>query len=187
MGKSCADPLSRRNEMKNSTKMVLVALAAIVLVSTVAILTPRATHVLAAGPTTITYNMPRKPWTSYCAPPAAPPNIYYTSCTITAPSGGELVIQMISGYQIAPVPTRLQAQVSTQVAPAIGPTINWFTMLSPVDIQGSDYYYWSYPVTLYADPGTTITVTLVNQNGHPLTTLNARVAMTGYYVTPPPS
>ncbi|MGO8734794.1 MAG: hypothetical protein ACLQVM_18615 [Terriglobia bacterium] len=127
--------------MKNSTKMVLVALAAIVLLSTVAILTPRATHVLAAGPTTITYNMPRNPWTSYCAPPAAPPNIYYTSCTITAPSGGELVIQMISGYQIAPVPTRLQAQVSTQVAPAIGPTINWFTILSPVDIQGSDYYY----------------------------------------------
>jgi hypothetical protein len=173
--------------MKNSTKIVLAALAAIVLVSTFAFLTRRRTHALAAGPVPIPYNGARYPWTSYCAPLSPSPATYNASCTFTAPSGGELVIQMISGYQIAPVPTRLQAQVSTQVAPAIGPTINWFTMLSPVDIQGSDYYYWSYPVTLYADPGTTITVTLVNQNGHPITTLNARVTMTGYYVTLPPS
>ena len=170
--------------MKNSTKIVLVGLAAIVLVSTFAVLTPRTTDVLASGPVSIPYNSTRTPWTSYCAPPAAPPNIYYTSCTITAPSGGELVIQLISGFQIAPDPTLLTVGVATNLT---APVASWTTMLAPVDIQGNDYYYWSYPVTLYANPGTTITVTLVNQNGHPLTTLNARVALTGYYVTPPPS
>jgi len=170
--------------MKNSTKIILVALAAIVLVSTFGVLTRRTTHVLAAGPTTITYNTPRNPWASYCAPPAAAPNIYYTSCTIVAPSGGELVIQLISGFQIAPDPTLLTVGVTTNLT---APVPSWTTMLAPVDIQGNDYYYWSYPVTLYANPGTTITVNLVNQNGHPLTTLNSRVTLVGYYVTPPPS
>ena len=172
--------------MKNSTKIVLVALAAIMLVSTVAVLTRRATHVLASGPVSIPYNSTRTPWTSYCAPPAAPPNIYYTSCTMTAPSGGELVIQMISGLQITPAPTRLQARVDTSLGVLV-----WTTLLAPVNLPGvgsnNDYYFWSYPVSLYADPGTTITVTLVNENGRPLTTLEARVTLVGYYVTAPTS
>jgi hypothetical protein len=172
--------------MKNSTKIVLVALAAIALVSTVAVLIPRATHVLAAT-TTLSATSPRTPWANYCAPIEGVLETYVASCTITAPSGGELVIQMISGFQFAPLASHLTAQVLTVVRGS--PTaINWTTWLArPVVINGHDLYDWSYPITLYADPGSTITVQLVNQTTQPLplTSSNARITMVGYYVPPP--
>jgi hypothetical protein len=52
--------------MKNLTKAVLVVLAAVVLVSTVAVLTPRAVHALTAQLVQNVDSPPRNPWAGSC-------------------------------------------------------------------------------------------------------------------------
>jgi hypothetical protein len=49
---------------------------------------------------------------------------------------------------------------------------------------GTDEYLWSFPVTLYADPGTSIVVTVTNITGSLLAVPAGNgVTLVGYYVT----
>jgi hypothetical protein len=162
--------------MKNSTKIVLVALAAIVLVSTVAVLTLRGTHVLAAS-----YAIPptalRTPWSATCTPQTAGPG--YSQCTITAPANAALVIQTISAFNMHAHNTRVMLVVVTMGGNTPMP---WYITTAPVHTSPGFYTYcWSELVTLYADPGSTITVSAYHENNPPYL---PQITLAGYFVAP---
>ena len=164
--------------MKNSTKIVLVALAAIVLVSTVAVLTLRGTHVLAT-----TYVQPisptalRTPWSATCTPQTAGPG--YSKCTIPAPANAALVIQSISALNTHAHNTRVMLVVTTMGGNTLMP---WCITTAPVHTSPGYYTYcWSELVMLYADPGSTITVNAYHENTPPYL---PQITLVGYFVEP---
>ena len=79
--------------MKRVAKIVLVALMALVLVSGVAMLTPRAAHAVVATFVRDVDNAARHPWAGTCSSSS---NGYFSDCTITVPPNVEVVIQTIS-------------------------------------------------------------------------------------------
>ena len=171
--------------MKNLTRIALIALVGAVLVSTVACHTTSkasATPVTPAeAPIPITSTSARNPWADSCT-------LSYTTvsnaatCTITVPSTEEIVIQTVSGQLLRPSPSQLSTKVSTTSG---GSTALWNTLPTPVTTAaGADDYIWSSPVTLYADPGSSIVITVTNISG----TLGSvpagnGVTLVGYYVT----
>jgi hypothetical protein len=171
--------------MKNSTKIVLAALAGAVLVSTVACTTTTKTAAQpvtpASSPIPITSTSARNPWADNCTLTYSATNNDAT-CTITVPSTQEIVIQMVSGQLLYPPPSQLSTKVSTTTG---GNTALWYAVVPPITTPaGSDEYIWSTPVTLYADPGTSIVVTVKNISGALLSDPTGDgVTLVGYYVT----
>ena len=169
--------------MKFLTKIVLLALVGAVLVSTVSCPTTAKVHALTptSSPIPITANSARTPWADNCTLTYSATNNDAT-CTITVPSTEEIVIQMVSGQLLYPPPSQLSTKVSTTTG---GNTALWYTVLPPITTPaGSDEYIWSYPVTLYADPGTAIVVTVKNISGALLSAPSGDgVTLIGYYVT----
>lgn len=171
--------------MKNLTRIALIALVGAVLVSTVACHTTSkasATPVTPAeAPIPITSTSARNPWAGTCTLAYSGSNDEAT-CTITVPSTEEIVIQTVSGQQLRPAPSQLTTKVSTTSG---GNPALWYTIPTPVSTPaGSDEYLWSSPVTLYADPGSSIVITVTNISG----TLGSvpagnGVTLVGYYVT----
>lgn len=146
--------------MKNSTKIVLVALAAIVLVTTVAVLAPRAVHAVAVVATLVedVDSPARHPWAATCSG-ALVENYYAQRCTVAVPAGYEYVIQTISisGPPYATPSPPIYAYVSTSV----GGVTAWWQGISPTEalFQYEASYFiaeWTASTTLYADPGTSI-------------------------------
>jgi hypothetical protein len=171
--------------MKNLTRIVLIVLVGAVLVSTVACPSTSKVQALpvppAQSPIPITSTSARNPWADSCT-------LSYTTvsnaatCTITVPSTEEIVIQTVSGQLLYPAPSQLSTKVTTTAG---GNTSLWYTALAPMTTPaGSDEYLWSSPVTLYADPGTSIVVTVTNISGS-LSSAPAGngVTLVGYYVT----
>jgi hypothetical protein len=175
--------------MKNLTRIVLIALVGAVLVSTVACSTTANVHALpvtpAQSPIPITANSARNPWADSCTLSYSASNDDAT-CTIPVPSTEEIVIQTVSGQQLRPAPSQLSTKVSTTSG---GTPALWYTMPTPVSTPvGSDEYLWSSPVTLYADPGSSIVVTVTNITGSLLSVPAGNgVTLVGYYVTSPAS
>jgi hypothetical protein len=171
--------------MKNLTKIVLLALVGAVLVSTVACTTTSKVSALpvtpAQSPIPITANSARNPWADSCTLSYSAANDDAT-CTISVPGTEEIVIQTVSGQQLRPAPSQLSTKVSTTSGgyPAL-----WYTVPPPVSTPaGTDEYLWSSPVTLYADPGTSIVVTVTNITGSLLSAPSGNgVTLVGYYVT----
>ncbi|MGA2074414.1 MAG: hypothetical protein ABSH52_13010 [Terriglobia bacterium] len=171
--------------MKNLTRIALIALVGAVLVSTVACHTTSkasATPVTPAeAPIPITSTSARNPWAGTCTLAYSGSNDEAT-CTITVPSTEEIVIQTVSGQLLRPSPSQLSTKVSTTSG---GSTALWNTLPTPVTTAaGADDYIWSSPVTLYADPGSSIVITVTNISG----TLGSvpagnGVTLVGYYVT----
>jgi len=169
--------------MKNLTKIVLLALAGAMVVSTVACPTTSKVHALtpAQSPIPITANSARNPWADSCTLSYSATNDDAT-CTIPVPGTEEIVIQTVSGQQLRPAPSQLTTKVSTTSG---GNPALWYTIPTPVSTPaGSDEYLWSSPVTLYADPGSSIVVTVTNITGS-LSSAPAGngVTLVGYYVT----
>ena len=81
------------------TKILLSAMTAIVLVSGVAVLTPRAVHAVVATFVRDVDNGARHPWAATCGftTNASSSN----SCTITVPSNVEVVLQMLDIVALA--------------------------------------------------------------------------------------
>jgi hypothetical protein len=171
--------------MKNLARIVLIALAGAVLVFTVSCHTTSKGHAepvtSASSPIPITASSARNPWAETCT-------FSYTAvtdaatCTITVPDTEEIVIQTISGQQLRAAPSQLSTKVSTTSG---GATALWYTVVAPVtNAAGSDEYLWSYPVTLYADSGSSIVVTVTNISGSLLAVPAGNgITLVGYYVT----
>jgi hypothetical protein len=169
--------------MKNLTKIVLLALVGAMLIFTVACPTTAKVHALTppSSPIPITSTSARNPWADNCTLSYSATNNDAT-CTITVPSTQEIVIQMVSAQLLYPPPSQLSTKVSTTTG---GNTALWYTVLAPITTPaGSDEYVWSSPVTLYADPGTSIVVTVKNVSGALLSDPTGDgVTLVGYYVT----
>ena len=171
--------------MKNLDRIVLIALAGAVLVSTVSCQTTSKVHAQpvtpASSPIPITASSARNPWAETCAFSYSATNDEAT-CTITAPGTEEIVIQTVSGQQLRSAPSQLTTKVSTTSG---GSTALWYTVSAPTtNAAGTDEYLWSFPVTLYADPGTSIVVTVTNITGSLLAVPAGNgVTLVGYYVT----
>ncbi len=81
--------------MKNLAKMIcVVVVSAIVLVSTVAVLTPRVVRAVAAQLVQNIDSPPRNAWTASCSTPTI--NGYETSCAIPVPAGQVVTIQTVT-------------------------------------------------------------------------------------------
>ena len=171
--------------MKNLTKIVLLALAGAVLVFTVACPSTGNVHALplppASSPIPITANSARTPWADSCTLSYSSTNNDAT-CTISVPETEEIVIQTISGQQLRPAPSQLSTKVSITSG---GYPAFWYIMPPPVTTAvGSDEYQWSSPVTLYADPGSSIVVTVTNLTGALSSAPSGNgITLVGYYVT----
>jgi len=171
--------------MKNLTRIVLIALVGAVLVSTVACPSTANVHAVpvttAQAPIPITSTSARNPWADSCTLSYSASNDEAT-CTITVPGTEEIVIQTVSGQQLRPAPSQLSTKVSTTSG---GYTAFWYTVTPPVaNAAGTDEYLWSSPVTLYADPGSSIVVTVTNVTGSLLSVPGGNgVTLVGYYVT----
>ena len=171
--------------MKNLTRIVLIVLVGAVLVSTVACPSTSKVQALpvppAQSPIPITSTSARNPWADSCTLSYSATNDDAT-CTIPVPGTEEIVIQTVSGQQLRPAPSQLTTKVSTTSG---GNPALWYTIPTPVSTPaGSDEYLWSSPVTLYADPGSSIVVTVTNITGS-LSSAPAGngVTLVGYYVT----
>jgi hypothetical protein len=155
--------------MKNSAKIALVALAAIVLVSTVAVLTPRATHASATpAPIIILADAARIPWVTSCdATPASSSG--YASCTTSAiPAGHEFVIQTVT------IDTSYETVNTNDVTPMVwmpralttggGQSMVWEAQIpNPITEWYDQPNHIAFAIlnlttntTIYADPGTSI-------------------------------
>jgi hypothetical protein len=148
--------------MKNSTKIVLVALAAIVLVSAVLVVIAPAVHAGSATPV-LSEPYPRYPWAASCTPISPGTPLAYTlSCTVEVPPRYEVVIQTISitGPSLANPYPPILGSVTTTTG---GQSALWqgSPPTGPLPLVGGSIAEWSASTTLYGDPGTLITCTLV--------------------------
>jgi hypothetical protein len=186
--------------MKNFRKIVFAVLAAIVLVSTVAVLTPRAVHALAAQLVQDVDSPPRNPWTASCATANTTTNVAY--CIISAVPGYEITVQTVTvqGYT-----SELHEHVILQLVTTTGGNYEfWNNQLGyvitqpeqlPLELPGytgtnQHNYVSTQPVTLYVDPTNpstvppttnTIAVYFQTDSGNPHG-MAAVVTLTGYVV-----
>ena len=169
--------------MRNSTRLVLMALAGAMLVSTVACITTTKApaHPSAQAPISITASSTLNPWADSCTLSYSTATDSAT-CTISVPDNEEIVIQTISGQELRPAPSQLSTKVSTTSG---GYPAFWYNLPTPVSTPaGVDEYLWSSPVTLYADPGSSIVVTVTNVTGTLLAAPGGNgITLVGYYVT----
>jgi hypothetical protein len=176
--------------MKNLTKAVLVVLAAVVLVSTVAVLTPRAVHALTAQLVQNVDSPPRNPWTGTCS-------ISYTNygssvCYIATPPGYEVTIQTVTFSGTSSL--RYEQVTLTLTTTTAGQSVNpaWNNQIDHVIAQflgpGITQYASSLQTTLYADPSSQIEFYLTSDgfnppiDGFPGGTLGGTVVLMGYSV-----
>jgi len=176
--------------MKNSIKIVLVALAAIVLVSTVAVLTPRTIRAKTSTTVTISPTADRIPWASTCVLPTPNSGAVNTTCqTATVPAGYEFVVQSVT-FDANEI-LDLNLPLTPVWVPRVettggGSSMRWTTQVpdviglpSPTDFYGFDI---SSPTALYADPGTTPTCLLLTYDANYGGTGGASCTLSGYLV-----
>jgi hypothetical protein len=98
------------------------------------------------------------------------------------PDNEEIVIKTISGQELRPAPSQLSTKVS---AVSGGYSAYWYNVPAALTTTaGTDEYLWSAPVTLYADPGSSITITVINVTGALLSVPAGNgITLVGYYVT----
>jgi hypothetical protein len=163
--------------MKNSTKILLLALAAIVLVSTVAVLIPRAARAHEGESTlVIADGYPRYPWVFSCQPNASGLNT--VECGTNAPAGAALVIQNVSISAILSAPgAPVFIQVSTTVNGS--PNVYNTTATPPATLV---QLWASTPLTIYADPKASINILAVVPSSTFATSSDVAIFLEGYYV-----
>ena len=172
--------------MKPLAKLGYLAAACALLVTTFAIIGPRAVRAVAAALIRDTDNPARHPWAASCEPSIGT-HSNSLSCNITAPSEEEVVIQNESfGAFNEADPDNKTALYSVSSATVGG--------LSVVNILGTDVgdgqpassdLVGTGTGTMYADLGTTITCSAVTPHPNPTTGLEFTCSLSGYYVTLP--
>ena len=175
----------RSNDMKNSIRIVLVALVAIVLVLTVAVLSPR--HTRALGPLSVNPTSPRPPWNGSCVLTPKPfLASESTSCQIITPADGELVVQSEVFLAETTGPSEIE---QAQCVAGEGGTATTVWSVSakstPTLIGGGYTIFLTSADPFFADPATAITC--YSYVHHASEFLSQKVILQGYYVSPPAS
>jgi hypothetical protein len=176
--------------MKNLTRIVFVALA-IVLVATVAVLTPRTLHAATALVVTLVQdydNAGRHPFVADCNIDLV--DTASASCTATTvPAGDEYVIQTETFYgQVAPKNTTVAYDLRVTTAGEVMDA--GFGVANDVGFSQPSYAetYTTYPWILYADTGTPIMcrahTARENTANTGLDIYKATCVIEGYYVGP---
>lgn len=165
--------------MKAIAKLGYLAAACALLVTTLAIVGPRAVHAVVATLVRDTDNAARHPWTGACSPTAAGQLI---SCTIAVPSGEEVVIQQVNLQGNAD--PRTTTVVGGVLATGGGNPEVWSSSPGP-DLgflqPANAYFNVTGAAAMYADPGSNITCQFLSKTN--ITTATCFIA--GYYVTLP--
>jgi hypothetical protein len=189
---------------KNSTKVALVILAAIVLVSALAVLTPRAVRATTVALAEVVQNVDspaRNAWTGACTLTQFVPTA--ASCDISVPSPYEVVIQSVSiGVSAAPANSTLQLTLTSNSPPLASPTtpfISWYSGAisslpaagpagpggpgaGPAAPNATQSFVTSLPLTSYANSNG-ISVYVGTPNPNPAATpLSGTVQLVGYAV-----
>ena len=167
--------------MKNLTRIVLLALAAAVLVLTVAVLTPRKAH--ATGMTTDP-TLPRTPWSGTCNLIPTSATSAAATCNITTvPSNAELVIQ-------SEVFNAITSDADTPELPSITATTGgvgtevWFASATSTSVlvDGKYVIHLTQAIPFYADAGSVILCgAIVPHHGD---FVSQTITLSGYYVSP---
>jgi hypothetical protein len=168
--------------MKRVAKIVLVALMALVLVSGVAMLTPRAAHAVVATFVRDVDNAARHPWAGTCSSSS---NGFFADCKITVPPNVEVVIQTLSflgGSDSANKIARFTLTTTTGGTPS---TFYFFqkdnASLAPFDSSYSQNFH----LTAYADPSSVIDVVTQTSDLNPTSGVIIIANLQGYTVSLP--
>jgi len=170
--------------MKNLTKILLTALTAIVLVSGVAVLTPRAVHAVVATFVRDVDNGARHPWSSSCGSTS---NTAHAQCSIVIPASEEVVIQQAYVLDSSDSVNKI---TSNDIELTTGGNPNAAQLYLAADVTRTDFPTQSFlsgqiTSTLYADPGSTVTVYVKTANANPVIGLNVSLTLSGYTVSLP--
>jgi hypothetical protein len=162
--------------MKPFAKLGYLAATCALLVTTFALIGPRAVQAAVTALIRDQDNAARHSWFLTCGAPAL-------SCTMTVPLGVEYVIQTADIFgNISGTPNTADFVVVTQTA---GQTMYQDNLIAPAATgPGTTDYVATSSHIMYADPGTQITCQLTSMDGA-ATTKTLTCDLTGYYVTLP--
>jgi hypothetical protein len=177
--------------MKNLTNVVFVVLTAVVLVSTIGVLTPRAVHAVAAQLVQNVDSPPRNAWSATCT--FAPNPLDITYCAITLNPNYEYTIQTVI-LNASTAKTHTHAGLVLWLTTA-GNLIGWVAPQAEPYIPGGpgcpgvNCYAISFPTTLYADGAALggITAELLTDGNNPDNPLTGVVTLVGYSVNLAPA
>jgi hypothetical protein len=168
--------------MKNLLRIASVAVvSAIVLLTIVAVLTPRVVRAVTAELVQNVDSPPRNPWSQSCI---ANSDAAGASCTISVPSNQEITIQTVTfNGTTSPDHDHLVLLLETTAGGNDAQWNNQFTRtVIPATGGNASVFFFSQALTLYADPGSTIYVNLqtagANKDG-----MGGVVTLVGYTVT----
>ncbi len=189
--------------MKKLTKIVFVVLAAIVLVSTVAVLTPRVVRAVAAQLVQDVDSPPRNAWSGNCRSGSIPTTGAYWSCSI--PTGAASTVIELQTITFDGITDALRDHIVISLNPgSVSVTPVWhaqikntvLTSCPPQEIFGesfcfedaneygpkNNYFFWSSPLTIYSIPGVPITIGVATAGPNPNGS-GGIISLTGYSVS----
>ena len=173
--------------MKLIAKLALGVFACALLISGLAVLSPKSAYAHAAPVVTDQDNPARHPFAMSCALTPVNPNDPVSDCNSPAiPAGQEVVIETISisGFSDT-INTVLVASVNTSA----GGSIQAYTLNpladSGVGQPGFSFYTGVFSIRLYADPTTAIGCHFQTKNQNLTQSLTGSCMFSGYFVTLP--
>jgi hypothetical protein len=190
----------KEKDMKNLSKIALVVVVSIALLSTVAVLTPRVVHAVTAQLVQNVDSPPRNPWAGTCTASGSTTSDYFT-CVIPALPGYEIAVQTVT---IAGFTSDNHTHVILSLKTfgggysevwnnQIDATISASVLLQVPGYTGihQNSYFSTQPAIQYVDPTFTnldasvvpneIAVTVETDSGNPHG-LGGTVSLTGYSV-----
>jgi hypothetical protein len=173
--------------MKLLGKIVLGTLAGLLLISGIAVLSPRAVSAVVATIIRDQDNPARHPFTTRCSGQSITSNSRQAACTTPAiPAGEEVVIETISIVATAD-PGNHAFGFSVETAAAGFQTFYGMNTLFDNGTRQPTgaLYAGVQSLRLYADPGSTIFVLGVSNGANPSQGVTIQCSISGYYVTLP--
>jgi hypothetical protein len=147
-------------------KFLLVAFVAIVLISGVAVLTPRALHAVVATFVRDVDNAAHNPWAGTCDSSS---NSFFADCKIAVPPNVEVVIQTISLLGGSDSANKIARFTLTTTTGGTSSTLYFFqkdnASLAPFDSSYSQNFH----LTAHADPSSVIDVVTQTSDLNPPT------------------
>ncbi len=170
--------------MKKLSKLAFVAFACVLVISAVAVMSPRSVHAVIATLVKDVDTPARHPFTTNCDTGIS--GTSSASCsTPPIPAGEEVVIETVGiGGSADPTNTKLVVTLTTTAG---GASSNYWVVLEDTGIfqTYTSSFNASPQLRLYADPGTPIHMEVRTKGLNPSRGLNAVVDISGYWVSLP--
>jgi hypothetical protein len=168
--------------MKNLTKIVLVALAAIGLVLAVAVLRPPRAR---AQPTTVNPTSPRTPWTGSCTMTPISTTAAAAQCTITdVPTDAELVVESEVYNAVTTGASTVEVIDCQGTSAGVAGTALWMATgtSTPNPVYGGYELRFSTAIPFYVDAGSSIQCGVDVR--HHSDFVSQIITLNGWYVAP---